>query len=41
VDLPRPRPAEIVISPEFIRLKRTLLEAIEEEAIKSFTAEGH
>ena len=40
VDLPRPRPAEIVISPEFIRLKRTLLEAIEEEAMKSFTAEG-
>ena len=40
VDLPRPRPAELVISPEFIRLKRTLLEAIEEEAMKSFTAEG-
>ncbi|MFS8037034.1 ABC transporter ATP-binding protein [Xanthobacter sp. AM11] len=37
VDLPRPRPPEIVISPEFIRLKRTLLEAIEEEAMKSFT----
>ncbi|WP_231710988.1 ABC transporter ATP-binding protein [Xanthobacter dioxanivorans] len=40
VDLPRPRPAEIVISPEFIRLKRTLLEAIEEEAMKSFLAPG-
>lgn len=40
VDLPRPRPAEVVISPEFIRLKRTLLEAIEEEAMKSFAAPG-
>ncbi|MFG1344070.1 ABC transporter ATP-binding protein [Xanthobacter autotrophicus DSM 431] len=40
VDLPRPRPAELVISPDFIRLKRTLLEAIEEEAMKSFTSEG-
>ncbi len=40
VDLPRPRPAEVVISPEFIRLKRTLLEAIEEEAMKSFLAPG-
>jgi ABC-type nitrate/sulfonate/bicarbonate transport system ATPase subunit len=40
VNLPRPRPAEIVTSPEFIRLKRTLLEAIEEEAMKSFLAPG-
>jgi ABC-type nitrate/sulfonate/bicarbonate transport system ATPase subunit len=38
VDLPRPRRADIVTSPEFIALKRTLLEAIEEESMKSFTA---
>jgi ABC-type nitrate/sulfonate/bicarbonate transport system ATPase subunit len=36
VDLPRPRKPEIVTAPEFIRLKRILLEAIEEESIKSF-----
>jgi ABC-type nitrate/sulfonate/bicarbonate transport system ATPase subunit len=36
VDLPRPRKPDIVTSPEFIRLKRILLEAIEEESIKSF-----
>jgi ABC-type nitrate/sulfonate/bicarbonate transport system ATPase subunit len=36
VDLPRPRPPEIVTSAEFIKLKRTLLEAIEEESMKSF-----
>nr|WP_249806199.1 ABC transporter ATP-binding protein [Bradyrhizobium sp. 1] len=36
VDLPRPRRPEIVTSPEFIRLKRTLLDAIEEESMKSF-----
>ncbi|MDQ8730335.1 ABC transporter ATP-binding protein [Bradyrhizobium sp. LHD-71] len=36
VDLPRPRRPEIVTAPEFIRLKRILLEAIEEESIKSF-----
>jgi ABC-type nitrate/sulfonate/bicarbonate transport system ATPase subunit len=38
VDLPRPRAAEIVTSPEFVRLKRVLLDAIEEESMKSFTA---
>jgi ABC-type nitrate/sulfonate/bicarbonate transport system ATPase subunit len=38
VDLPRPRRPEIVTSPEFIRLKRTLLDAIEEESMKSFQA---
>jgi ABC-type nitrate/sulfonate/bicarbonate transport system ATPase subunit len=37
VDLPRPRRADIVTSPEFIALKRTLLEAVEEESMKSFT----
>jgi ABC-type nitrate/sulfonate/bicarbonate transport system ATPase subunit len=36
VDLPRPRRPEIVTAPEFIRLKRTLLDAIEEESMKSF-----
>ena len=36
VDLPRPRRPEIVTSPEFIRLKRTLLDAIEEESMKPF-----
>ena len=36
VDLPRPRKPEIVTAPEFIRLKRTLLDAIEEESMKSF-----
>ena len=40
VDLPRPRRADIVTSPEFIALKRTLLEAVEEESMKSFTAAG-
>ncbi|OWT73827.1 ABC transporter ATP-binding protein [Achromobacter sp. HZ28] len=38
VDLPRPRRADIVTAPEFIALKRTLLEAIEEESMKSFRA---
>jgi ABC-type nitrate/sulfonate/bicarbonate transport system ATPase subunit len=38
VTLPRPRAPELVTSPEFIRLKRELLEAIEEESMKSFTA---
>jgi ABC-type nitrate/sulfonate/bicarbonate transport system ATPase subunit len=36
VDLPRPRRPEIVTAPEFVRLKRTLLDAIEEESMKSF-----
>lgn len=38
VDLPRPRRADIVTAPAFIALKRTLLEAIEEESMKSFRA---
>jgi ABC-type nitrate/sulfonate/bicarbonate transport system ATPase subunit len=36
IDLPRPRRPEIVTSPEFVRLKRSLLNAIEEESMKSF-----
>ncbi|MBE7196906.1 MAG: ABC transporter ATP-binding protein [Parafilimonas terrae] len=36
IDLPRPRRPELVTSPDFIRLKRTLLDAIEEESIKAF-----
>jgi NitT/TauT family transport system ATP-binding protein len=36
VDLPRPRPPEIVTSAAFIRLKRTLLAAIEEESMTAF-----
>ncbi|WP_395346629.1 ABC transporter ATP-binding protein [Variovorax sp. UC122_21] len=36
VKLPRPRRADLVTDPEFIRLKRLLLDAIEEESIKSF-----
>ena len=36
VDLPRPRRPEIVTAPEFVGLKRTLLDAIEEESMKSF-----
>ncbi len=41
VDLPRPRKADIVTSPEFISLKKTLLKAIEEESMKSFQVAGH
>ncbi|MGK6314351.1 ABC transporter ATP-binding protein [Neorhizobium sp. DT-125] len=41
VDLPRPRRADIVTSTEFIALKKTLLEAIEEESMKSFQIAGH
>jgi ABC-type nitrate/sulfonate/bicarbonate transport system ATPase subunit len=40
IDLPRPRRPELLTSPEFIALKREILEAIEEESIKSFTASG-
>jgi ABC-type nitrate/sulfonate/bicarbonate transport system ATPase subunit len=36
VSLPRPRRADVVTSPEFIQIKRTLLDAIEEESMKSF-----
>jgi ABC-type nitrate/sulfonate/bicarbonate transport system ATPase subunit len=41
VDLPRPREPGIVTSTEFIALKKTLLEAIEEESMKSFMVSGH
>ncbi len=37
VTLDRPRGPDIVTSPEFIRLKRELLAAIEEESLKSFS----
>ncbi len=42
VPLARPRPPEMLTSPEFIALKRQVLAAIEEESIKSFqqVAEG-
>jgi ABC-type nitrate/sulfonate/bicarbonate transport system ATPase subunit len=36
VDLSRPRRPELVTAPEFIRLKRILLDAIEEESMKAF-----
>ena len=36
IDLPRPRRPELLTSPDFIRLKRTLLDAIEEESMKAF-----
>ncbi|WP_245214542.1 ABC transporter ATP-binding protein [Pararoseomonas indoligenes] len=40
VNLPRPRPAELVTSPEFIAIKREILAAIEEESMKSFQSSG-
>jgi NitT/TauT family transport system ATP-binding protein len=36
VDLPRPRPPAIVSTPEFLRLKDEVTEAIHEEALKAF-----
>lgn len=38
VDLPRPRTPDLVTAPEFVALKREILDAIEEEAMKSFIA---
>ncbi|PZP91576.1 MAG: ABC transporter ATP-binding protein [Variovorax paradoxus] len=38
VDLPRPRKPELLTDPAFIRQKRILLDAIEEESMKSFQA---
>ena len=38
VALPRPRDPGLVLSPGFIALKRELLDAIEEESMKSFAA---
>ncbi|WP_083255799.1 ABC transporter ATP-binding protein [Methylobrevis pamukkalensis] len=40
IDLPRPRGAEVVTSPEFIEIKRRLLAIVEEESIKSFSTGG-
>lgn len=39
VDLPRPRGADLITSTEFTAIKREVLDAIEEEAMKSFVAE--
>jgi len=36
IDLPRPRSADLITTPEFVAIKRTLLDAIEEESMKSF-----
>ncbi len=38
IDLPRPRDPGLVLTPGFIALKRDILDAIEEESLKSFTA---
>jgi ABC-type nitrate/sulfonate/bicarbonate transport system ATPase subunit len=38
IDLPRPRRPELLTDPAFIALKRQLLDAIEEESMKSFQA---
>ncbi len=38
VSLPRPRSARLVTSPEFLRLKDEAIEAVHEEARKTFTA---
>lgn len=40
IDLERPRPSSIVTSAEFIALKRELLQAVEEESMKAFEAQG-
>ena len=41
IDLPRPRGAGLLLSPEFIALKREIMGAIEEESLKSFAASLH
>ena len=38
IELPRPRSPSLVLSPEFIALKREIMDAIEEESLKSFAA---
>lgn len=38
VDLPRPRNAKLLTSPEFITLKERAIEAVHEEAVKAFSA---
>ena len=40
VHLERPRPSSIVTSSDFIALKRQLLEAVEEESMKTFASQG-
>ncbi|WP_197708038.1 ABC transporter ATP-binding protein [Hartmannibacter diazotrophicus] len=40
IDLPRPRGAEVITSPEFIEIKRRLLGIVEEESLKSFASAG-
>lgn len=37
VNLPRPRTAKLLTSPEFIRLKEEAIEAVHEEAVKAFS----
>ncbi len=39
IDLPRPRSAEVVDTPAFIRLRRRIHQAIREEALRSLSAE--
>lgn len=38
VNLPRPRTARLLTTPEFIRLKEEAIEAVHEEAVKAFSA---
>ncbi len=38
VDLPRPRLAAMLTAPEFVAIKRRLLDAVEEESMKTFLA---
>jgi ABC-type nitrate/sulfonate/bicarbonate transport system ATPase subunit len=38
VELPRPRAPDIVTTPPFVALKRTLLAAVEDESLKAFAA---
>jgi ABC-type nitrate/sulfonate/bicarbonate transport system ATPase subunit len=40
VDLPRPRAASVLTDPAFVAIKRRLLDAIEEESMKTFLAAG-
>jgi ABC-type nitrate/sulfonate/bicarbonate transport system ATPase subunit len=38
IELPRPRDAHLLTAPEFTAIKRELLDAVEEESLKSFSA---
>ncbi|WP_149536255.1 ABC transporter ATP-binding protein [Siccirubricoccus phaeus] len=40
IPLPRPRQPSLLTAPEFMALKRELLEAVEEESLKAFAANG-